>query len=96
MRRLGFITAALTTAAIATVIPLRRETPALPFHQWPAWAKETATSRQAADKGIGDTLVHLIGDSRSEAFQKRFEELIGRACGCAERQAWLNARFPYL
>lgn len=66
-----------------------------PFERWPEWAKDIAAARQPGDAGLGDTVVHLIGDTRSENFKKWFQEKFGRSCGCTERQAWLNRLFPY-
>jgi hypothetical protein len=63
---------------------------------WPLWARAIAKFRREADTGLGDTIVHLIGDTRSERFQKWFQRKFGKSCGCTERQRWLNLRFPYL
>jgi hypothetical protein len=63
--------------------------------EWPAWAKSIAEQRQCEDTGLGDTLVHLIGESRSEKFREWFQIQVGRSCGCTDRQAWLNAHFRY-
>jgi hypothetical protein len=41
-------------------------------------------------------VVHVIGDTRSERFKEWFQEKFGQSCGCTERQAWLNRKFPYL
>jgi hypothetical protein len=68
---------------------------ALPINQWPAWAKDLTADRQPGDVGIGDTVVHIIGDTRSEAFKTWFREKIGGSCGCTERQGWLNQRYSY-
>jgi len=63
---------------------------------WPAWAKIAAwKAREQQDLGLGDTIVRLIGNTRSAAFKKWFQETFGQSCGCTERQRWLNARFPY-
>jgi hypothetical protein len=89
VRRLGAITAAVAISAIKPTLSIR------PMTQWPAWAKAIAEQRQPGDAGLGDTLVHLIGDSRSEKFQAWFQEKFGQSCGCSDRQAWLNRQFPY-
>lgn len=97
VRRFGTVAKAVATAAIGVAKQSpRKPTEPLSFDSWPLWAKDLAKDRQPADKGVGDTLVHIIGDSRSEAFRKRFEDLVGSSCGCADRQAWLNQKFPYL
>lgn len=68
---------------------------ALPFDQWPLWAKTLAFMRHETDKGLGDTVVHIIGEHRSDAFQAWFLAKFGKSCGCKDRQAWMNQRFPY-
>ena len=64
--------------------------------EWPLWACAIAKFRQPGDIGLGDTVVHLIGDARSERFKTWFHRKFGKSCGCTERQRWLNRRFPYL
>jgi len=85
---------ALATAFIAVAAPLVRVHP-LPRDEWPKWAKDLAHYRQPEDKGLGDTIVHVIGDARSEKFKRWFKEKFRGNCGCLERQRWLNQRFPY-
>jgi hypothetical protein len=63
---------------------------------WPVWALAVAKFRQTGDTGLGDTLVHLIGDERSEWFKTWFHQKFGESCGCTSRQRWLNQRFPYV
>jgi len=85
---------AVATAAISIAVgPARVQL--LPFESWPDWAKDLAHDRQPTDTGLGDTIVHLIGDTRSEKFKTWFHEKFGKSCGCTERQRWLNQRFPY-
>lgn len=64
---------------------------------WPGWALdiEKSRKRQPSDTGVGDTLVHIIGDKFSAKF-KALTKAMGINCGCTDRQSWLNARFPYL
>jgi hypothetical protein len=62
---------------------------------WPVWALAVAKFGHSEDIGLGDTIVHLIGDERSEWFQTWFQQKFGKSCGCSNRQAWLNQRFPY-
>jgi hypothetical protein len=85
---------AISTATAAQMRPTA--TPALQPDRWPQWAKELARSRQPQDRGIGDTVVHEIGDTASAAFQEWFKKTFDQSCGCADRQAWLNRHFPYL
>jgi hypothetical protein len=97
VRRLGTSgIKALAAAQIGILTQGQNGPPPLKPNQWPQWAKAIATIRQPGDIGLGDTLVHQIGDATSEAFKTRFEELVGSSCGCADRQRWLNAKFPYL
>jgi hypothetical protein len=94
VRRLSSAATAIASAAIGAVAK-RNGPPLLPFNQWPAWARDTAQSRQPEDTGLGDTLVHIIGDARSEKFKQWFTRKFGKSCGCAERQRWLNQQYPY-
>lgn len=75
--------------------PASNQTP-IPFDQWPLWARVMAYSKRPEDTGLGDTVAHWIGDTRSEAFKSWFEKKFGTSCGCTERQRWINRRFPYL
>lgn len=86
---------ALATSAIS-IATARASAQPLPFDSWPDWAKDIAKDRQPLDTGLGDTVVHLIGDTRSERFKAWFQEKFGKSCGCTERQAWLNAHYAYL
>jgi len=86
---------ALATSFIAVAAPLIRVRP-LPADQWPQWAKDIAKDSHPNDCGVGDTVVHIIGNARSEAFKNWFQQYFGRSCGCMERQRWLNQKFPYL
>jgi hypothetical protein len=97
VRRLGSAAVAISRAAIGVTLERRRPAGnAVPFNQWPKWAKDIATDRQLGDVGVGDTVVHIIGDTRLETFKNWFTEHLGGSCGCTERQTWLNQRFPYL
>lgn len=87
------IGAALAISAAA--IALRSTARGVPMEKWPVWAMEIYHQRQPQDTGVGDTVIHLIGDTRLLKFKTWFKEKIGRNCGCSERQNWLNARYPY-
>jgi len=78
-----------------SIEPTRARVTPLPKDQWPIWASAVAKFRHAEDVGLGDTVVHLIGDERSEWFKTWFHQKFGKTCGCSNRQAWLNRRFPY-
>lgn len=88
--RRGQPTAPLPLPATVTL------TKALPCAQWPLIIKIIARRRRAGDIGAGDTTKHIVGDERSDRFQKWFHRKFGKSCGCASRQRWLNERFPYL
>jgi hypothetical protein len=75
--------------------PSRPRIAPTPRAHWPAWTRALAKFRRSADTGLGDTIVHLIGDARSEKFKQWFARKFGKTCGCTERQRWLNQKFPY-
>jgi hypothetical protein len=85
---------ALTTSFIAVALPLIRVRP-VPAAEWPKWAKDIARDRHPTDTGIGDTVARIIGDSKSAAFKNWFQQNFRRSCSCAERQRWLNQKYPY-
>jgi hypothetical protein len=70
--------------------------PPVPITEWPLWARALARFRRPTDTGLGDTIVHVIGDTRSEKFKRWFQRKFGRTCGCTERQRWLNRKFSYV
>lgn len=84
-----------SVTAQVSIAPSKSRIEPLPRDQWPFWAKVVAKFRQLQDLGLGDSVVHLIGDARSERFKKWFERKFGRSCGCTDRRLWLNGRFPY-
>ena len=70
----------------------------VPRTKWPIWAivaEQYSKLFFPGDIGVGDTIVHMIGDARSERFKLWFQDRFGKSCGCTERQRWLNRRFPY-
>ncbi|HXT10394.1 MAG TPA: hypothetical protein VN873_02440 [Candidatus Angelobacter sp.] len=85
--------AGVPPAVIASIHP-NRIAP-VPITEWPLWARAVAKIRRPTDMGLGDTVVHLIGNTRSEKFRKWFHRKFGRTCGCTERQRWLNQKYPY-
>jgi hypothetical protein len=85
---------ALATSFIAVAAPLTRVR-AVPSQDWPRWAKDIEKDRQATDAGLGDTVARIIGNTKSAAFKNWFQQIFGKSCGCAERQRWLNQRYPY-
>jgi hypothetical protein len=80
--------AAAVSAALVRIEPTPQE-------KWPLWVKTIAKFHRDGDTGIGDTIVHLIGDTNSARFKTWFQRKFGRSCGCTERQRWLNQKYPY-
>jgi hypothetical protein len=64
--------------------------------RWPMWAKAIAALRAEGDAGVGDTVYRLIGPVTSEKFQRWHRLAFGRECGCPERRAEWNVRYPYV
>ena len=74
-----------------TVIPSVPVQP-VPYDKWPIGAKTMALARNKQDKGVGDTIHRLIPKADELiTFLKRWNI----DCGCSNRRASLNARFPY-
>lgn len=46
------------------------------------------------DKGVGDTVERIISKLGGDSFKWVMQRL-GLDCGCDNRKAWLNARWPY-
>lgn len=67
-----------------------------PVSEWPLWAKALYKVRREGEKGVGDTIVRLIGKDRSDLFKAWFKRKVGKDCGCSDRQEWLNRHYPYL
>lgn len=75
--------------------PSPRPVQAAPQNQWPypiAWLSQQYSTLE--DKGVGDTVHRLISGSGGDVIKRWLYDL-GIECGCDDRQAWLNARFPY-
>lgn len=47
------------------------------------------------DRGVGDTIARVIGPMGGDAFKRWYKRITGEDCGCGDRQAWLNQRYPY-
>ena len=88
---LGKFTEAERAAAKRT--PPKRVEP-VPRDQWPLAVRVVARLAIEGEKGIGDTLKRLIVGVGGEQFT-RLMHRIGVDCGCAGRQAYANARYPY-
>ena len=65
----------------------RREKP------WPYWAKLIASQRIDEDRGVGDTFARLAAAVGGEQWKRLAKKAGG--CGCADRQAAWNRRWPY-
>jgi len=53
-----------------------------------------ALPARANDQGIGDLIARLIGPVGGDAYKTWFLAAFGQSCGCSERQADLNAKYP--
>ena len=62
--------------------------------EWPIWAKAMKQFSKPVDKGIGDVVARMIGDTNSEAFKMWYLRQFGKICGCAGRQAQWNRQYP--
>lgn len=65
----------------------------LPRSDWPLLARVIARLAGPNDKGIGDTITRNLG-APGKWYEAAMKSLAG-GCGCAQRRAWLNARYPY-
>ena len=62
----------------------------------PLWVRALAKRRQPGERGVGDTLARILAGVGAARAAKVYERLVGRTCGCADRQEWLNRRWPYV
>lgn len=67
---------------------------AVSYDQWPMWAKALKQFSVSEDKGIGDVVLRIIGDEKSEAFKAWFQKTFNQPCGCDGRLAQWNALYP--
>jgi hypothetical protein len=68
----------------------------IPYTDWPLWAKVMKTTLgKPEDRGIGDTVLRIIGDDVSAAFKEWYRKTFGVECGCQGRQTRLNANYPF-
>lgn len=70
-------------------------TPPRPIHEWPLAARAIAALRDDSDKGLGDTIHRHLQRFGADAMTKLYRRVMGRDCGCGDRQAKLNRMFPY-
>ncbi len=76
-------------------VPIRIENKfvAIPFEQWPKWAKWVSERRWEGEIGVGSTIKRLLG-AFGEAFKKTLAA-IGVPCGCDKRAAQYDIEYPY-
>jgi len=63
--------------------------------QWPIWARALKQFSKPEDKGIGDVVLRIIGDEKSEAFKAWHQKIFGRPCNCVGRLKRWNAIYPF-
>lgn len=72
----------------APVQPIQRR-------EWPLLAKTVAAFATAADYGVGDTVARNLSYVGADTLAHAYEKIAGVSCGCGDRQAKLNAMYPY-
>lgn len=60
----------------------------------PIWVNLIERFKSPEDTGIGDTVQRYAAMLGGEAF-KAWSEKLGMPCGCTQRQAEWNAKYPY-
>jgi hypothetical protein len=68
--------------------------PAIPRERWSLAARIIARAAKPGEHGIGDTLARLIGPP-GEIWKRWYKRITGADCRCGDRQAKLNAMYPY-
>ena len=71
-------------------------TATLPPRPWPLWARALARRRVAGERGVGDTLARLLNGVGAARAAAVYERLVGKTCGCKDRQQWMNEQWPYV
>lgn len=66
------------------------DSPALPA-PWPLWAQPFRLLAVPGDRGLGDIVHRQLG---GDAFPAWYARTLGGNCGCADRVAALNRRWP--
>ena len=64
------------------------------YLEWPMWAKSLRQFSVPEDKGIGDVVLRIIGNEKSEAFKAWFQKIFNRPCNCDSRLKQWNALYP--
>lgn len=88
---LGFEPVEIVPAAVA-FLPCTQ--PRQAIADWPKMARVMARLRAPSERGVGDTLARLFGKVGGDRF-KTLAKRLGIDCGCDNRQALLNAAYPY-
>lgn len=60
-----------------------------------AWVRLVSYFKAPEDAGVGDTVARYAAMLGGEAF-KAWSKKLGMPCGCTQRQAEWNARYPYI
>lgn len=62
---------------------------------WPRIVLAVTRLRRPGDRGVGDTVHRLLEPLGGRVFERWYERVMGRPCGCQDRLTRLNAEFPY-
>jgi hypothetical protein len=90
-----------TSNSTGTLAPTMPASPApvairaLPRAEWPLWTLPIALMRNERDKGVGDTVARHLAALGADALKRLYTLAFNEDCGCGQRQALLNRRFPY-
>lgn len=66
-----------------------------PPKEWPMLARIIRRMRSTEDRGVGDTVARMLSYFGAKSMSEMYERIMGKPCGCGDRQARLNAFFPY-
>jgi len=66
-----------------------------PVSSWPRPARWLYRLRTPSETGVGDTLARLFSRLGAGRVERLYRSIVGGQCGCADRQAYLNERYPY-
>jgi hypothetical protein len=81
-------------AAPTTAARPARESVAITPKSWPLFARTLAKLATPEDRGLGDVVQRQAAKLGGDTFKKLYRQLTGSDCGCRDRQAKLNQRFP--
>lgn len=71
------------------------EIKAVPREKWPRYARRLAARAKPGDRGVGDVVKRIAGKAGGERFRRVYKSITGKDCGCDDRQARLNALYPF-